>query len=90
MNELIKPKIKVYTTPYKEIKLPLTMSVELAELIGIHFGDGGIHIRKRKSYMTTYCFNSKEHDLISDTRLWYKTLFEIELKKHQVKTTNEK
>lgn len=80
MDELIKPKIEIYTTAYKEIKLPLSMSENLAELIGIHFGDGGIHVRKRKSYMTTYCFNSKEQDLVADTKLWYKQFFDIELK----------
>ena len=79
-KQLIIPKIQVTTTPYKVINLPTEMSIILAELIGIHFGDGGIHVRKRKSYTVTYCFNSDEVDLLKDVQSWFKQLFDVEIK----------
>jgi len=74
--------IKVHTTKYTEIDLPKYMSTELAELVGIHFGDGGIHIRKRKTYVVTYCFNKKEIQLREDLKTLFKKLFNIEIKQY--------
>lgn len=76
---LKKPQIEIKTTHYKEIKIPSILTPQLAELVGIHFGDGGIHIKKQKSYIATYTFNLKEEKLIKDTRLWFKEIFDLEL-----------
>lgn len=78
--KLIKPELKIKTVAHKKIKMPPTLTPKIAELVGIHFGDGGIHIRKRKSYVTTYTFNLKEKKLIEDTKLWFQQLFGIKLK----------
>ncbi len=88
IKQLIIPKIQVTTTPYKVITLPTEMSTILAELIGIHFGDGGIHVRKRKSYAVTYCFNINEVDLLRDIQTWFKLLFNLEIKCHERKNKN--
>lgn len=77
---LTKPKLVVKTTKHREIRIPPRLTLQLAELVGIHFGDGGIHVRKRKSYLVTYTFNAKENALIEDTRSFFKELFDIELK----------
>tara|TARA_Y100000310_G_C20502810_1_gene724867 strand:- start:156 stop:842 length:687 start_codon:yes stop_codon:yes gene_type:complete len=76
---LKKPQIVRKTTYCKEIKIPSVLTPVIAELVGIHFGDGGIHIKKQKSYIATYTFNLKEEKLIEDTRLWFRETFELEL-----------
>ncbi|MBT4805448.1 hypothetical protein HON71_04715 [Candidatus Woesearchaeota archaeon] len=78
--KLIKPKIKITTKAYTQIKTPKILTPQIAELIGIHFGDGCIHVRKRKSYIVTYTFNVKDNKLIEDTKSWFRELFGIELK----------
>jgi hypothetical protein len=78
--KLIKPEIKITTTACTQIKIPRVLTPQIAELIGIHFGDGCIHVKKRKSYTVTYTINVKENKLIEDITLWFQQLFNIELK----------
>ena len=78
--KLIKPKIVRITKHHKKINLPSEMSNELAELLGIHFGDGSIYIGEKKDYRVLYCFNILEKDIIQETKETFKKLFGIELK----------
>ena len=57
---LKKPKILSKTKPTKKYQLPDKLTVELAELIGIHFGDGFMRVGKKKDYRLSYCFNINE------------------------------
>lgn len=82
-NKLIKPIIKVHTTKYRKIDLPERMSLDLAEFVGMHFGDGGIHVRKRKSYTINYSFNIKEIQLITDFKSLFQRLFGINIKQYE-------
>ena len=81
-DELTKPLIKVHTTKYREINIPERMNNELAELVGIHFGDGGIHVRKRKTYNVTCSFNVNEVELIEEYKRLMKNLFGLEPKSY--------
>ncbi len=81
---LIKPKLKTKTTKFKPVNLPSHMSVELAEFLGIHFGDGSIQINKN-TYRIAYCFNIKEIQLIEYTKILFNKLFHRNLKEDQIR-----
>lgn len=59
--------------------LPSQMSEELAELVGIHFGDGNISIRSSHDYRITIFCNSKEKDYISFIFNLFHSVFGISL-----------
>ena len=82
--KLIKPVLVQKTTRFKHVNLPDNLTNDFAELIGIHFGDGNIHV-KESSYRLSYCFNINEKDLIKNTKSLFAKLFEIELKEVQVR-----
>ncbi len=84
MKKLIIPNIKTTFTKLKPVKLPKYITPELAELIGIHLGDGNIYVRK-SSYAISYCFNLKEKELIERTKYLFNRLFEKNLKLVQVR-----
>ena|SRR3989344_6162587 len=66
----------------RNIKFPSKVSVELAEMIGIHFGDGSLYKDKKYNYVITYSGNLKSDKEYMDFifKLFFK-LFNIHLKK---------
>ncbi len=83
-KKLIKPKLKGETTKFKPVNFPPHMNTELAEFLGIHFGDGGIHINKG-TYRISYCFNIKEVELLKRTRFLFEKLFNRNLREDQIR-----
>ena len=81
--KLIKPTIVGKTTPLKKINLPSRMSNKLAELVGIHFGDGSIYMENKKTnrkyYRIVYCFNIKEKELQEEVKKMFNDHFNIQL-----------
>ena len=69
----------------RKVNLPKEMSVELAELVGIQFGDGNLYKNKKYNYILTYCFNSKEKWLHNHTTNIFLKQFGHKLKKRQIK-----
>ena len=72
----------------KGLRLPKKMSRGLAELIGIHFGDGSMSNKYNYSYKIVYSCNIEERgyaDYISES---YKRSFKIDLKKYINKKKN--
>ena len=82
--KLIKPNLKIKTTRFKPVNFPPYMSTELAEFIGIHFGDGSIFVKKG-THTISYCFNMKETELIEHTKYIFKNLFKRDLKVIQIR-----
>ena len=61
----------------KGLKLPDEMSCELAEIVGIHFGDGCMHIKENRSYRLSYACNIAEERYSAYIANQFKKLFNI-------------
>ena len=72
----------------RKVNLPKEMSVELAELVGIQFGDGNLYKNKKYNYILTYCFNSKEKWLHNHTTNIFLKQFGHKLKKSNKRFSN--
>jgi len=72
----------------KRIKLPKEMSVELAELIGIHFGDGSMSQTHNNKYRLTYTCNSLEKQYAKHIANLFKQLFDVSIKIKENKKKN--
>tara|TARA_Y100000310_G_scaffold146303_2_gene145619 strand:- start:3988 stop:4635 length:648 start_codon:yes stop_codon:yes gene_type:complete len=73
--------IKLNTNDLKKsLKLPLQMSKELAEFIGIHFGDGYMKRRERGTYDLHYSINLRDIEYANHINTLFYSLFNIKLK----------
>lgn len=63
----------------KDVFLPTDMSTNLAELIGIQFGDGCLHKNNRGNYCISYCLNIKEKELKARVVKLFKQIFSVKL-----------
>lgn len=63
----------------KELKLPREMSKELAEFIGIHFGDGCMHI-SNFTYRIYYSFNVRDKEYVFYVKNLFYSLFNANMK----------
>lgn len=61
----------------KNLKLPNELSSELAELIGIHFGDGSMHKNYRYTYRLTYTSNISEKQYSEHINTLFKKIFNV-------------
>jgi hypothetical protein len=68
----------------RSVKLPDDMSEELAEIVGIHFGDGYMKIRPRRTYILTYALNSDDTDYIHHVSGLFHDVFGITLTRRQI------
>jgi len=67
----------------KGLKFPLEMSDELAELIGIHFGDGSMIKRKHHGYRLQYSCNMSEKAYMGYIMNKFEELFNVSLKLYE-------
>jgi len=71
------------------MKFPEQMSKELAELVGIHFGDGSLYKDKKYNYNLTYTGNlSKDGKFIDYVNSLFDMLFQVKLHKLVSKSKN--
>ena len=90
MDKLIKPIIKVHTTKYREINLPDSMNLDLAEFVGILVGDGGMYKHARGA--ATVEVSSGKDDLEymeNHVKILIKKLFDKEVKVKDRNRRNE-
>lgn len=67
----------------KGLRFPLEMSSELAELVGIHFGDGHMTKRKHHGYRLHYSCNMSEREYMHYITNKFEKLFNISLKLYE-------
>lgn len=63
----------------KELQLPKEMSKELAEFVGIHFGDGCMHI-SNFTYRIYYSFNARDKEYVLYVKNLFYSLFNANMK----------
>ena len=64
----------------KNVKFPEQMSEELAELTGIHFGDGSLYLDNKYNYNLTYSCNlAEDAEFIEYVNYLFNKLFDIRL-----------
>ena len=67
----------------KNLKFPPKMSNELAELIGIHFGDGCMKKQRNYTYQICYCFNKRDKEYAIYVKNLFYNLFNINVKMYE-------
>lgn len=70
------------------LKLPDKMCNNLAELMGIHFGDGCMQNKFNNTYKVYYSFNSRDREYVDYVSNLFYSLFNIKLKSEENEKKN--
>ncbi len=85
MKEFEPIEIEVTTSHVKKVSLPKKMSNEIAEILGIHFGDGHMCKEHKSTYRLDYSFNSRDEDYAKYVNKLFFGIFNVNMKIHREK-----
>ena len=72
----------------KGLKIPLNLSENICELIGIHFGDGHMTEQWNHTYKISYCFNIRDRKYSNYINNLFKKVFGTTLISYESKNKN--